>query len=652
MKRIVINIGLILLMVSGSSARIITGTVYDATTGEALAGVTIQVKGTIMGQFTDINGNFSLNVPDEKKTLVFSSVGYVTQEIEVADSNPLKIFMQQEMVGIDEIVVTGYVSEKKKDVIGSVAVVNMGDINSSSGNYSSGNSSQLSGRVAGVSVRGAASPRNYSNAGTPHYNNFSIADANNEGYASTTENGYKSPLREPLSTFSVDVDAASYSNVRRFITQGQKPVPDAVRIEEMINYFTYDYPQPTDGHPFSIIYELGECPWNKKNMLLHIGLQGEKMAKSEVPPSNLVFLLDVSGSMDEPNKLPLLIKAMKMLTAQLREEDRVAIVVYAGSSGMVLPSTSGENKDRIYEALERLHAGGSTAGAAGLNLAYHIAEENFMADGNNRIILATDGDFNVGPSSNADMERMIEHYRNKGIFISVAGFGMGNYKDDKMEIIADKGNGNYAYIDNLMEAKKVFVNEFSSTLYTIAKDVKIQIEFNPAYVKEYRLVGYENRLLNEEDFENDKKDAGEMGAGHTVTALYEIVPAKNEEDKVLRLKYQQPEIITDEAYQNELATIKFRYKKPDGDKSILITKTIPKVALSLDETSDNFRFSASVAGFGMLLRNSEYKGSVNYEQVLTMARGSKGNDDDGYRAEFIRLIEMAENDMALNDPGY
>ncbi len=291
----------------------------------------------------------------------------------------------------------------------------------------------------------------------------------------------------------------------------------------MINYFDYDYPQPHDGNPFAIVHELGVCPWNKENLLLHIGLQGEKMANNEIPPSNLVFLLDVSGSMDQPNKLPLLVKAMKMLVGQLRAKDRVAIVVYAGSSGMVLPSTPGNQKEKIISALDRLQAGGSTAGSAGLKLAYEVAEENFMEDGNNRIILATDGDFNVGPSSNAEMERMIEKYRDRGIFISVCGFGMGNYKDDKMEIIADKGNGNYSYIDNLMEAKKVFINEFSSTLYTIAKDVKIQIEFNPAIVKEYRLVGYENRLLNEEDFENDKKDAGEMGAGHTVTALYEIV---------------------------------------------------------------------------------------------------------------------------------
>lgn len=340
---------------------------------------------------------------------------------------------------------------------------------------------------------------------------------------------------------------------------------------------------------------------------------------------------------------------MKMLVGQLRAKDRVAIVVYAGSSGLVLPSTPGNQKDKITSALERLQAGGSTAGSAGLKLAYEVAEENFMEDGNNRIILATDGDFNVGPSSNAEMERMIEKYRDRGIFISVCGFGMGNYKDDKMEIIADKGNGNYSYIDNLMEAKKVFINEFSSTLYTIAKDVKIQIEFNPAFVKEYRLVGYENRLLNEEDFENDKKDAGEMGAGHTVTALYELVTTNRHTDYVRKLKYQSSNVLPEVPQSGELATIKFRYKKPDGDKSILMTEVIPQLVQPVSETSENFRFSAAVAGFGMLLRNSEYKGTINYDQVLSLARGSKGYDKDGYRAEFIRLVELSDSGLTSDN---
>ncbi len=613
MKKAILIICMTLLMVSGASARVITGTVTDES-NNPLPGVNILLKGTQTGTVTDINGAFSITVPESGATLVFSYIGYKSQEVKITSSNTLTVMMEPELTTLDECVVIGYAQERKSNVTGASSV-----------------------RIRGI---GSAAKMSKSMAFCQP-----APDFNTEGYSAIHENGFKSPLREPLSTFSIDVDAASYSNVRRFINEGQKPVTDAVRIEEMINYFDYDYPQPKGEHPFSIIYELGDCPWNKDNKLLHIGLQGEKMSTAEVPPSNLVFLIDVSGSMEDPNKLPLLIKAMKLLVSQLRAQDRVAMVVYAGSSGLVLPSTSGNQKEKINAALERLQAGGSTAGSAGLKLAYEVAEENFMKDGNNRIILATDGDFNVGPSSNAEMERMIETYRNKGIFISVTGFGMGNYKDDKMEIIADKGNGNYNYIDNLMEAKKVFVNEFSSTLYTIAKDVKIQIEFNPAYVKEYRLVGYENRLLNEEDFDNDKKDAGEMGAGHTVTALYEIVPADGKGDQTRQLKYQQSEVLPKASTTQELATIKFRYKKPDGDQSILMTETIPHNALTLAQTSDNFRFSAAVAGFGMLLRNSEFKGDITYDEVLSMARGSKGTDKDGYRAEFIRLVELSNSGL-------
>ncbi|MBN1144192.1 MAG: von Willebrand factor type A domain-containing protein [Bacteroidales bacterium] len=612
MKKAILIISLTLLMVSGTSARVITGTVTDEG-NNPLPGVNILLKGTQTGTVTDVNGAFSINVPESGATLVFSYIGYKTQEVKIKSSSSLLVMMEPELVSLEECVVVGYGVQKRCDVTGAVST------------------------IRGISYAPASSKSMAFNVPAQNFNT--------EGYSAIHENGFKSPLREPLSTFSIDVDAASYSNVRRFINEGQKPVTDAVRIEEMINYFDYDYPQPQGEHPFSIIYELGTCPWNKENKLLHIGLQGEKMSTAEVPPSNLVFLIDVSGSMNSPNKLPLLVKAMKLLVSQLRVQDRVAMVVYAGSSGLVLPSTPGNQKEKINAALERLQAGGSTAGAAGLKLAYEVAEENFIKEGNNRIILATDGDFNVGPSSNAEMERMIETYRNKGIFISVTGFGMGNYKDDKMEIIADKGNGNYNYIDNLMEAKKVFVNEFSSTLYTIAKDVKIQIEFNPAYVKEYRLVGYENRLLNEEDFDNDKKDAGELGAGHTVTALYEIVPADGKGDQTRQLKYQQSEVLPKATITNELATIKFRYKKPDGDKSILMTETIPHTALTLAQTSENFRFSAAVAGFGMLLRNSEFKGNITYDEVLAMARSSKGTDKDGYRAEFIRLVELSESGL-------
>lgn len=631
MKKVMLIMGLFMVMISSSYGRTVTGIVSDKS-GNPLKGVIIVLKGTSNRVNSDAGGNFTIQVPETNVILVFILQGYARQELKVSGPGKVHVVMQEE-IALDEIILL----EKENDVVQSPAPVFKAE-------------EAIQGRVAGISVSSGRAKRaqqyNSSYACKP------VPDYNTEGYSAIHENGYKNPLTDPLSTFSIDVDAASYSNVRRFITEGQKPVPDAVRIEEMINYFDYDYPQPHDGNPFAIVHELGVCPWNKDNLLLHIGLQGEKMSNSEIPSSNLVFLLDVSGSMDEPNKLPLLVKAMKMLVGQLRAKDRVAIVVYAGSSGLVLPSTPGNQKEKIISALDRLQAGGSTAGSAGLKLAYEVAEENFMEEGNNRIILATDGDFNVGPSSNAEMERMIEKYRDRGIFISVCGFGMGNYKDDKMEIIADKGNGNYSYIDNLMEAKKVFINEFSSTLYTIAKDVKIQIEFNPAIVKEYRLVGYENRLLNEEDFENDKKDAGELGAGHTVTALYEIVTSGRHSDYVRKLKYQPNEVLPDVIQTGELATIKFRYKKPDGDKSILMTEVIPQRVETDSETSDNFRFSAAVAGFGMLLRESEYKGTINYDQVLTLARGAKGYDKDGYRAEFIRLVELSDNNGLTSSNEY
>ena len=455
------------------------------------------------------------------------------------------------------------------------------------------------------------------------------------------ENGFKNPLKAPLSTFSIDVDAASYSNVRRFINNGTLPPADAVRVEEMINYFDYAYTQPKTKDPFSINYELSSCPWNSENQLLHIGLQGKQLNTKDAPASNLVFLIDVSGSMSSSNKLPLLKKAYALLVEQLRETDKVAIVVYAGSSGVVLPSTTGDKKKEILKALEKLNSGGSTAGAEGLELAYKIAEENFIEGGNNRIVMATDGDFNVGQSSDKELENLIIKNRDKGIFISVTGFGMGNYKDSKMEIIADKGNGNYSYIDNILEAKKVFVNEFGGTLFTIAKDVKIQIEFNPNLVKRYRLVGYENRLLNDEDFQNDKKDAGELGAGHTVTALYEIVPVSTSKKYDTDLKYQTIEPASKTKFASELATVKFRYKKPEGNKSTLIEIPIENKPISFGKTSDSFQFSSAVAGFGMLLKNSDYSENMTFKEIEKIAKKSKGMDENGYRAEFIRLVEMA-----------
>ncbi len=477
---------------------------------------------------------------------------------------------------------------------------------------------------------------------------------NTEEYTPIEENTFHAALQKPLSTFSIDVDNASYSNCRRFLSSGTKPPAGAVRVEEFINYFDYDYPQPKGDIPFSITTEIANCPWAEGHQLVHIGLQGKELLKTERQSSNLTFLIDVSGSMQQENKLPLLKQAFRLLLQQLGANDRVAIVVYAGASGVVLPSTSVSNKGKILAALDQLQAGGSTAGAAGIQLAYQIAEENLLQAGNNRIILATDGDFNVGMSSTSELVDMMKEKREKGIFLSVLGFGMGNYKDHRMEQIADNGNGNYAYIDNLREAKKVFVNDLTGTLFTIAKDVKIQIEFNPAKVKEYRLIGYENRKLRDEDFNNDKKDAGELGAGHTVTALYEIIPTNSDNTlatSVDDLKYQT-QTISDAAQQSkEWMTVKLRYKAPDGNTSKLLTKILEGNPTKWEKSSENFRFSATVAGFALLLRNSAYKGNLTYSQILNWAKQARSKDAHGYRTEFVDLVELAASTQTAANAG-
>ena len=466
---------------------------------------------------------------------------------------------------------------------------------------------------------------------------------NTEDYDNIVENKFLAATQNPLSTFSIDVDEAAYSNVRRYLENGSIPPAGAVRIEEMVNYFDYNYPKPVNGEPFTVNTEISECPWNPQHKLVHIGLQGKEIPVDNLPPSNMVFLVDVSGSMNEANKLPLVQASMNMLVDQLREKDKVAIVVYAGSAGLVLPSTSGSNKVKIKEAINNLEAGGSTAGGEGIILAYKTAKENFIKNGNNRIILATDGDFNVGVSSDDDLVRLIEQERKSGVFLSVLGYGMGNYKDNKMQQLADKGNGNHSYIDNIGEARKVLVNEFGSTLFTIAKDVKIQVEFNPSKVQAYRLVGYENRMMAAEDFNDDAKDAGELGSGHTVTALYEVIPVGVQDDftkSVDQIKYQS----NDRKFfdkTDEIMTIKLRYKKPDEDVSKLITHPVMDNHTALANTSDNFRFSAAVAEFGLLLRGSDYKQQSSYDQVVSLAKGSKGIDNNGYRSEFIRLVQAA-----------
>jgi len=466
---------------------------------------------------------------------------------------------------------------------------------------------------------------------------------NSESYNAENENGFINVGNDPLSTFSIDVDTASYSNIRRFINQGIMPPTRAVRIEEMINYFSYSYPQPSSKHPFSVTTELGPCPWNDSHQLVRIGLKAKNIDTKELPPSNLVFLIDVSGSMSAHNKLPLLKQSMKMLVKQLGKDDRVSMVVYAGNDRIALEPTAGSEQEKIFAAIDKLGAGGSTHASSGIVTAYKLAEQVFMPKGNNRIILASDGDFNVGTTSRGELQKLIEEKRESGIFLTVLGFGMGNYHDDTMEILADKGNGNYGYIDNLLEAKKVLVKEMSGTLFALARDVKIQVEFNPEKVGAYRLIGYENRILADEDFNNDTKDAGEIGVGHTVTALYELVPAGSDDmPSVDPLKYQQVKSGVNAKTSNELMTIKLRYKPMQINQSTLLSTVVKEAAIDLNNTSNDFRFAASVAGYGMLLTGSELSGKIDYQQVLTLAKGAKGADAEGYRAEFIRLVEMTQ----------
>ncbi len=611
MKNILIMLSI--LLASKVDANFVNGTVYDEN-GYGIANVNVTIAGTRNAVVTDINGFYSIEVPNEKSTLVFSQSGFITQKIKVGKKKVIDVTLKYKPVEFLE-----------EDVESEVAISKKSKAEYSNSYFRS------AGRALSPSLHGAG--------GMMH---DEALIHNTEEYATIHENGFRKVLDKPLSTFSIDVDAASYSNMRRFVNNGQLPPKDAVRIEEMINYFGYDYKNPTGKDPFSINTELSMAPWNKEHMIVQVGLQGKKIEMDELPPSNIVFLLDVSGSMSSPNKLPLLKSAFKLLANELRPQDKVSIVVYAGAAGLVLPPTSGDDKKTMMDALDKLSAGGSTAGGAGIKLAYKTAMENFVEGGNNRIVLATDGDFNVGASSNAEMERLVEEKRKDGVFLTVLGFGMGNYKDSKMEILADKGNGNYAYIDNMREAKKVLVNEFGGTLFTIAKDVKIQVEFNPSVVQAYRLIGYENRKLNDEDFNDDKKDAGELGSGHTVTALYEIIPVGVESEFVKDidpLKYQENKG-NPVASSDELLTVKFRYKEPDGEKSKLITQVVKN---KVSEAGDNLKWSMAVAGFGMLLRDSDFKGEMTYASVLELARASKGKDPFGYRREFIDLVDLAKS---------
>lgn len=611
-----------------SKAITLTGKVTDEK-GAPVSGASVWIKGTNKGTTTDSSGKFTIEVPGEKSVLVVAYVAHEQKEIIVGSQTSLAIKLNLGNQSLQEVVVTAY-GTQRQDKVGAVSIRG----------YTS--SQQFSApRIARDEVyyKNYEGYNDLNKKDREHNNNF-----NREGYDRIVENRFLKVTNDPLSTFSIDVDAASYSNVRRMLNSNQMPPAGAVRIEEMINYFTYQYPQPTGDEPFSINTEIAACPWNIEHRLVSIGLQGKKIPTANLPASNLTFLIDVSGSMNEEDKLPLVKSSMKLLVDQLREQDKVSIVVYAGSSGLVLPPTSGADKTKIKEAINNLLAGGSTAGGEGILLAYKTAKSNFANGGNNRVILCTDGDFNVGVSSDDELERLIEKERESKIFLTVLGFGTGNYQDAKMQKLADKGNGNHAYIDNQNEAKKVLVSEFGGTLFTIAKDVKLQVEFNPEKVQGYRLIGYENRLLAKEDFNNDKKDAGELGSGHTVTALYEVIPvgvSSKELDSVDKLRYQTPaQKIKAASFAGELMNIKLRYKRPDGDVSKLIQHPIMDSKGSIREASDNLRFAAAVAQFGMLLRNSAFKGEGGYNLVQQLA--TTANDTEGYRKEFLELVKKAQ----------
>lgn len=627
MKRIlllIMPVVLIMLAFRPVKSHTVSGTVSDEK-GNPLSSVSVKYKGSSNGTFTDAYGKYSFTISSSSGTLVFSALGYATVQQKVNGNAVVNVVLKSEAAQLQEVVVTGMATKREMKSLG----------------YST---QAYGARSISGSAPGIYAERD--NASYYRNKDEEYIDFNREGYDKITENQFLKVNDNPLSTFSIDVDAASYSNVRRFLNQGQLPPAGAVRIEEMVNYFKYEYPQPTNNDPFSINTEIADAPWNKDHKLVLIGLQGKKIPTENLPASNLVFLIDVSGSMQDPNKLPLVKASMKMLVDQLREQDKISIVVYAGAAGIVLTPTSGAEKTKIKDAIDKLEAGGSTAGGAGIKLAYKTAQENFVKNGNNRVILCSDGDFNVGESSDDAMERLIENERKSGVFLTILGYGMGNYQDAKMQKLADKGNGNHAYIDGISEAKKVLVNEFGGTLFTIAKDVKLQIEFNPAKVQGYRLIGYENRMLAKEDFNDDKKDAGELGSGHTVTAIYEVIPVGVKSSflkNVDALKYQKDVTpLSKSNHTDEILTVKFRYKAPDGDVSKLIEHPVADKQIAIAKTSDNFRFAAAVAQFGMLLRDSEFKSAASYGSVVEMARKARGNDDEGYRSEFIRLVESAQ----------
>ena len=595
---------LLLTLAAPPGGATIEGTVRDQG-GTPLAGAVIVVDGRLPGARSDARGQYRLEaIPAGRHVLRATLLGYQSYErVDLVLKEGTRVVVDIVLAALPATSPVAAVQESKDEAMKT---------------YRHAPGSPATSQANGGFFR------------PPH---------DTEDYRHFNDNRFLTVGANPLSTFAIDVDAASYANVRRFLTQGRMPPADAVRVEELINYFPYDYPAPTGEHPFSVTTAQMPAPWAKDHRLVLVGIQGRRIEAERLPPSNLVFLLDVSGSMSSPDKLPLVKRAFRLLVEQLRPQDRVAIVVYAGAAGLVLPSTPGSDRQAILAALDRLEAGGSTAGGAGLKLAYDVAREHRLPGGNNRVILATDGDFNVGVSSEGELVRLIEDRKREGTFLTVLGFGTGNLKDSRMEALADKGNGHYAYVDDILEARKVFVHELGATLVTIAKDVKVQVEFNPAQVAEYRLVGYENRLLAAEDFNDDAKDGGELGAGHSVTAIYEIVPAgRRGSGSVDELRYQSRDVTRGGDRNEELLTVKLRYQPPSGGASRLVSRVVRAGERGAPET---LGFAAAVAEFGMLLRNSEYKGTSSWDDVLRLAKGGLGRDPGGYRAEFVRLVEVA-----------
>ncbi|MBN8706642.1 MAG: von Willebrand factor type A domain-containing protein [Bacteroidetes bacterium] len=606
-----------------SGTGILKGKISDVSTGTVLDSVKLTLNGSKLSLVSARNGVYSFNgIPEGIYTLSVSSPGYETTTVTGVNIIPGKIKnldISLERISSNKEQDQAFLAEKRKmEILEGVS------------NQASAMLATLAGRSR-TGISGAFLGR----SGSPE-NEF-IPNSNTEKYAAINENRMLSAQENNFSTFSADVDRAAYSTIRRFINQNQIPDAGAIRIEEMINYFPYAYPAPKDEKPFSITTEYASCPWNTEHNLVLIGIQGRKI--TEVKPNNLVFLLDVSGSMNAHDKLPLVQMSMNMLLENLAPKDRIAIVVYAGAAGLVLPSTPVSEKETIREAIKSLRAGGSTAGGEGVKLAYEVAEKNFLKNGNNRIILATDGDFNVGISSTSELTKYIESKRKSGIFLTALGFGDGNYRDELLQELADKGNGNHGYIDNILEAKKILIDEMQSTLVTIAKDVKFQVEFNPAKVDSFRLVGYENRMLNKEDFKDDKKDAGEVGSGHEVTAIYEIFPVKGKQNQPSDSKYVQTEIKKSAFTTNELLTVKIRYKNPDDSVSQEIASILMDDRADMEKASETFRFVSSVAEFGLILRDSANKGKANLSSVYSRGTLASGSDKNGYRKEFLTLVE-------------